>query len=86
LPGKDTATGIKLVPEGRGRTDDTIGRRECDCEVEQATPTPHIEPIERLTQRRGGWKFLDIADATNPRHRDESVEKRPIRRILPYLR
>ena len=77
--------GVTPVEAGGVDTDDTVGREECDREIEKDTPDSHIESIERFTQRRGRREFLKVDGAPNPGHLDEFVEKRSVRRILPNL-
>lgn len=77
--------GVTAVKSGGVNTDDTVGREECNREVEKDTPDSHIKPIERFTQRRGRGEFLKIDGSPNPRHLDKLVKKHPVRRILPYL-
>lgn len=76
---------MTAVKPGSVDSDDTVGREQCDREVEQNAPNRHIKPVERLTQRRRAGEFLKIDGAPNPGHLDEFVEKRSVRRILPHL-
>jgi hypothetical protein len=76
---------VTPVKTGGVDPDDTVRREKCDREIEQDAPNHHIEPIERLTQRRRRREFLKIDGAPNPRHLDKFVKKRPVRRILPHL-
>jgi hypothetical protein len=74
---------VTPVESGGIDPDDTVGREECDREVEQDTPNRHTDPVEGFTQRRRRREFLKLDGPPNPRHLDEFVEKRPVRRVLP---
>ena len=76
---------MTTVESERVDADDTVSWEECNREVEKDTPDSHIEPIERLTQRRGRGEFLKVDSAPNPRHLNQLVKQGSVRRILPHL-